>query len=200
MGNWELAIWPFKACGGKPAAVYRPLPNPYVDRWLRQQRKVLYPGGLFSKGGATPTVEGGQRTSRVITDYVRGGGWLAFVCDQVDRRGLVVPFFGHQAKVTPAPAMIARHVGAPVWIARCLRAGGETRFQIEIKELEVQRTPDKREDLRATMAAIFAQFETWIRENPEQWMWWNTRWVDIEDSSKRRKRREREGSQGGMVV
>ena len=180
LGNWELAIWPLNACGGNPAAVYRPLPNPYVDRLLREQRTVLYPGGLFGKGRPTPRAEGGQRTARIITDYVRGGGWLGFVCDQVDRRGLAVPFFGHWAKVTPVPAMIARHTGARVWIARCLRAGAESRFRIEIKELEVQRTADKGEDVRTTMAAIFAQFETWIRENPEQWMWWNTRWVDIE--------------------
>jgi KDO2-lipid IV(A) lauroyltransferase len=30
----------------------------------------------------------------------------------------------------------------------------------------------------ALTSAIFAVFEEWIREHPEQWMWWNTRWVD----------------------
>jgi|GEM_PF-180391 len=174
MGNWELAVWPFTMSGGNPAGVYRPLPNPYVDRLLYQQRSLLFRGGLFGKGKADQT---GHRTARLITDFVRKGGWLGFVCDQVDRRGLPVPFFGRYAKVTPVPAMIARHVGARVWLVRCLR-GAASSFTIEIKELKVPRTADRAADVRMAMAAIFRQFEKWIREQPEQWMWWNTRWVE----------------------
>ena len=29
--------------------------------------------------------------------------------------------------------------------------------------------------MRAATAAIFRQFEAWIREAPEQWLWFNTR-------------------------
>ncbi|HXF55907.1 MAG TPA: lysophospholipid acyltransferase family protein [Hyphomicrobiaceae bacterium] len=174
MGNWELAVWPFTVSGGNPAGVYRPLPNPYVDRLLYQQRSLLFRGGLFGKGKTDAT---GHRTARLITDFVRKGGWLGFVCDQVDRRGLPVPFFGGYAKVTPAPAMIARHVGAELWLVRCLR-GVASSFSVEIRELKVPRTADRAADVQTAMAAIFKQFEDWIRERPEQWMWWNTRWVE----------------------
>jgi lauroyl/myristoyl acyltransferase len=54
--------------------------------------------------------------------------------------------------------------------------GGKSRFRIELKEIEVKRTDNRDEDLLLLTTAIFAQFETWIREAPEQWMWWNTRW------------------------
>ena len=47
MGNWELGMWPIMLAGVKPAGVYRLVKNPYVDRYLRAQRKDLYPGGLF---------------------------------------------------------------------------------------------------------------------------------------------------------
>ena len=50
MGNWELAIWPLAKAGKKPAAVYRSVNNPYVDSYLRAQRRDLYPGGLFGRG------------------------------------------------------------------------------------------------------------------------------------------------------
>ena len=50
MGNWELAILPFTWAGANPAAVYRSVTNPYVDRYLRDQRKDLYPDGLFGRG------------------------------------------------------------------------------------------------------------------------------------------------------
>ncbi len=175
MGNWELAAYGCAACGGKPAGVYRQLENPYVDRTLRSHREHLYTGGLFTKGSVHDKGPGGQSTARRMTDFVRQGGNLAFVIDQVDRRGVAVPFFGGEAKFTPVPSMIARHVGARIWMARSLRIGKGTRFRVELKELEVKRTQNRREDVRAATAAIFRQFESWIREAPEQWLWFNTR-------------------------
>lgn len=175
MGNWELAAYGCSACGGKPAGVYRQLENPYVDGTLRRHRESLYLGGLFTKGSAHDKGPGGQRTARRMTDFVRQGGHLAFVIDQVDRRGIAVPFFGGEAKFTPVPVMIARHLGARIWVARALRLGKETRFLIELKELAVPRGADRKEDIRAATAAIFEQFEAWIREAPEQWLWFNTR-------------------------
>lgn len=175
MGNWELAAWGCATCGGTPAGVYRQLENPYVDRTLRSHRAHLYTGGMFTKGSVHDKGPGGQSTARRMTDLVRQGGNLAFVIDQVDRRGIAVPFFGGEAKFTPVPSMIARHVGARIWMARALRVGKGTKFRIELKELEVRRTKNRQEDIRAATAAIFRQFESWIREAPEQWLWFNTR-------------------------
>ena len=176
MGNWELAIWPLTMAGANPAAVYRTVKNPYVDKLLREQRKDLYPGGLFGKGIVEGSRAEGQKTARVIMDYVRRGGRLGMVCDLYDRQGLPVPFFGHDAKSFTIPAMIARRVGARIWMARCMRVGKQSRFRIELKELKVPRTAGKAEDIRQITAAMQAQFEEWIREAPEQWMWSNRRW------------------------
>lgn len=175
MGNWELAAYGCAASGMKPAGVYRQLENPYVDRTLRRHRLHLYTGGLFTKGSVHDKGPGGQRTARLMTDFVRKGGNLAFVVDQVDRRGIAIPFLGGEAKFTPVPAMIARHVDARIWMARSLRVGKATRFLIELKELKLRRTNNRKEDVREATAAIFRQFESWIREAPEQWLWFNTR-------------------------
>ena len=176
MGNWELAIWPLTMAGAKPAAVYRTVKNPYVDQLLRDQRKELYPGGLFGKGKVEGSRAEGQKTARLIMDYVRRGGRLGMVCDLFDQHGLPVPFFGHDARSFTIPGMIARRVGARIWMARCLRVGKRTQFTIELKELKVPRTKDKAEDIRQITAAMQAQYEAWIREAPEQWMWSNRRW------------------------
>ena len=74
------------------------------------------------------------------------------------------------------PAMIARRVGARIWMARCLRLGAESRFRIELKELKVPRTQNQADDVRWITAEMQKQFETWVRQNPEQWMWSNRRW------------------------
>lgn len=176
MGNWELAIWPLTLFGRRPAGVYRPLANPYVDRWLRAQRLRLYPGGLFGKGDLDEKA-GGQRTARLMIDHVRRGGCMGFVCDHNERRGIIVPFLGGRARFTHVPAMIARHVGARVWVGRCLRTTGEPRFSMHIEELELPHSNNRTADVESLTIAIFARFEAWIREHPDQWMWWNTRWL-----------------------
>jgi len=175
MGNWELAILPFTWAGGHPAAVYRSVNNPYVDRYLRDQRKDLYPGGLFGRGSVGEHGDD-QKTARAIMDFVRRGGRLGLVCDLYDRTGIPVPFFGKDAKTQAIAAMIARRVGARIWLSRCKRIGTESRFEIELKELRVPRTANQAEDIRWIMTHMQKQFEAWIREAPEQWMWSNRRW------------------------
>lgn len=176
MGNWELAIWPLVAAGANPAAIYRSVNNPYVDQYLRAQRKDLYPGGLFGRGKVEGDHGESQRTARIITDYVRRGGRLGLVCDLHDRTGIPVPFFGRPAKTQAIAAMIARRVGARIWIARCLRIGSESRFRVQLRELKVPRSANQSDDIRTIMTSMQIQFEEWIREAPEQWMWSNRRW------------------------
>src|SRR5258706_4636512 len=176
MGNWELAIWPLVVAGANPAAVYRSVNNPYVDYYLRWQRRELYPGGLFGRGKVEGDHDESRKTARLITDYVRRGGRLGLVCDLHDRMGLAVPFFGKPARTQAIAAMIARRVGARMWMARCLRVGNQSRFRIELKELKVPRSANPSDDIRQAMAAMQEQFEVWIREAPEQWMWSNRRW------------------------
>jgi KDO2-lipid IV(A) lauroyltransferase len=176
MGNWELAAWPMTVAGNNPAAVYRSVNNPYVDRYLRGLRRELYPGGLLGKGRINGSREEGQKTARLITDFVRRGGRLGLVCDLYDRTGIPVPFFGKPAPSVTIAGMIARRVGARIWLSRCLRVGRQSRFTIELKELKVPRTANPAEDVKWVTAAMQRQFEAWIREVPEQWMWSNRRW------------------------
>ncbi|MGQ0456341.1 MAG: lysophospholipid acyltransferase family protein [Hyphomicrobium sp.] len=176
MGNWELAIWPLTLCGAEPAAVYRSVNNPYVDEYIRDQRRDLYPGGLFGRGGVEGDHGEGQKTARAIMDYVRRGGRLGVVCDLYDRSGMPTPFFGKNALTVTIPAMIARRTGARIWMSRCTRVGTESNFEIELKELRVPRTANPTEDVKWATIEMTRQFEEWVRETPEQWMWSNRRW------------------------
>ena len=176
MGNWELAIWPLTIAGANPAAVYRTVKNPYVDAFLRRQRADLYPGGLLGKGKVDGGIQEGQKTARQIMDLVRRGGRLGLVCDLYDKYGMPVPFFGKLAPSVVIPAMIARRVGARIWLARCLRIGNQCRFTIVLKELKVPRTASQADDVKWITTEMQKEFEAWIKEAPEQWMWSNRRW------------------------
>ena len=174
-GNWELAMWPLAVAGMKPAAVYRLVKNPLVDKYLRNQRKDLYPGGLFAKGSGAG-VHASANTARQIGAYVRNGGRLGFLADRYDRTGIEVPFFGHNAKSPPFPAMLARRLGTRLWIGRCVRIGTNSQFRVEMHEVKVPRTEDSDADIKAIITDIQKTFEDWIREHPEQFMWSNRRW------------------------
>jgi KDO2-lipid IV(A) lauroyltransferase len=176
MGNWELAAWPFVVANANPGGVYRSVNNPYVDEYLRYQRRDLFPGGLFGRGKVEGDHGDNQRTARILTDFVRRGGRLGLVCDLFDRTGIPIPFFGKEARTQAIAAMIARRVGSRMWMSRCKRIGTESRFEVEIKELRVPRTANQSEDVRWIMTEMQKQFENWIREAPEQWMWSNRRW------------------------
>lgn len=182
-GNWELSAWPLVQLGLRPAGVYRPLANPLVNQWLVEMRSRVFPGGLLGKGDNDDDARSGQRTARLLIDVTRKGGCIGFVCDHVDRRGTPIPFMGRHARFTTVPAMIARHVGSRLWVGFCRRVGTQSRFRMELRELEVVRTGDKAADTLATTTAMFAVFEHWIRENPEQWMWWNTKWLPQESEA-----------------
>ncbi len=176
-GNWELTMSPLTAAGLNPGAVYRLVKNPYVDKYIRKIRTELYPGGLFAKGKARALgINAGQKTARKLINYIRKGGRLGVLCDLHDKQGLSVNFFGQNAKSTPMPAMMARKMGSRIWLMRCVRIGSKTQFRIELKELEIPHTADTKNDIFNITSNIQAQFEDWIRQYPEQWMWSNRRW------------------------
>jgi KDO2-lipid IV(A) lauroyltransferase len=98
------------------------------------------------------------------------------VCDLYDRTGIPIDFFGKPAKTQAIGAMIARRVGARIWLSRCKRIGTSSRFEIELRELRVPRTSNQSNDVHWVMEEMQRIFEEWIRETPEQWMWSNRRW------------------------
>ena len=55
------------------------------------------------------------------------------------------------------------------------------KVKVDGREIEVPRTGDRKSDALALTTTVFAIFEGWVREQPEQWMWWNTRWIEAAD-------------------
>ena len=146
-----------------------------MDGFLNRLRAPLYPAGLF----ATKSGDGFNTVMRIAA-FVRQGGMLGMLADLAEWKGVQVPFFGHMMWATTAPAWLARRAGASLWVGRVIRIGKQSRFKIAMKELKVPRTDRPDEDIKELTASIQRQFEAWIREHPEQWMWGNKRWKDHE--------------------
>lgn len=167
-GNWEIAALALGVVRPdiKVAGIYRHLNNPRVDAYVTQLRKRFYPGGLFVKSPSAP---------RYLIRHAKSGGAVAIMADLREFKGPAVPFFGQPAPSSPFPAMAALSLDAKLYAGRVLRLNG-VRFRIELVEIPVSRTGDKEADILATTAALHAEFERQIREEPAQWMWSHRRW------------------------
>ncbi len=166
LGNWEIVAAAGKRIGAPITGVYQRLSNPLVDAETQKLRAFLYEGGLLPK---TPV------TARTLLRRAQEGGYPAFLADLRDDRGPKVPFFGHPARSNSFPALLARTTGLPLFAGVAFRLPN-VRFVIRAAEVPVPRTNDRAADAIAATAALQAQFEAFIREAPEQWMWAHRRW------------------------
>jgi KDO2-lipid IV(A) lauroyltransferase len=166
-GNWELCVQPPVRYGQKVTGVYQALKNPITDEILRDMRRELYRGGLFSKG---------HQTARKLISTLRQGESVGIMADLREARGIKVPFFGLPAYATPIPASLARTCGVPIVVGRVVRTKG-VHFRIEGRCIDVPVTDDRKADIEAATTEIHRIFEEWIRENPEQWMWIHRKWA-----------------------
>ena len=166
LGNWELIAWAGKRLGVPITGVYQRISNPYVDAGTYKMRAFLYEGGLLPK---TPV------TARSLLKAAKNGGYPAFLADLRDDRGAPVAFFGHPARSNVFPALLARTTGLPLYAGAAYRLPN-VRFRIRARRVPIPETNDRDADALAATAALQAQFEAFIREAPEQWMWAHRKW------------------------
>ena len=166
LGNWELVAYASKRLGVPFTGVFQRISNPYVDAETHKMRAFLYEGGLLPK---TPV------TARKLLKAAKSGGYPAFLADLRDDRGPSVPFFGHPARSNVFPALLARTTGLPLYAGAAFRLP-DVHFRIRAVRIPIPETDDREADAVAATAALQAQFEAFIREAPEQWMWGHRKW------------------------
>ncbi|HZZ62933.1 MAG TPA: lauroyl acyltransferase [Roseiarcus sp.] len=166
LGNWELVAAASRRLGVPFTGVYQRLSNPLVDAETQKLRAFLYEGGLLPK---TPV------TARTLLRKGQEGGYPAFLADLRDDRGTKVPFFGHLARSNTFPALLARTTGLKLYAGAAFRETN-VRFVVRAKQVPIPHTDDRVADAIAATAALQKQFEAFIREAPEQWMWAHRKW------------------------
>lgn len=167
LANWEIMPVTARSYGLESALVYRPLNNPFADRWMTRQRTAF---------GAQEAIAKGPRGTRRIFSVLRKGGTILMLVDQRTSEGVPVPFFGRPAMTTPAPAALALKLGAALVPATNERLDG-ARFRMTVHpELVFRPCGDFDRDTVALTAEITAAMERFIRARPSQWLWVHNRW------------------------
>lgn len=166
-GNWEIATLAATQAGLKAAEIYRAPNNPIVDRLIYRARSVIG-SELIAKGVA------GRRAIAAL----QKGASLCLLVDQKMNTGVKVPFFGRDAMTEKVIARLAFRYNCPIIPARVERIKG-VKFRMTFDEpLQVTRTGDDEEDVKALMTQINQHVEGWVRARPDQWLWLHRRWMD----------------------
>lgn len=165
-GNFELLPMAASKFGLDLQSLFRAPNNKYAARKIADARKQVAPNLVAS----------GQGASFQLMSALERGVHVGVLVDQKFRRGIEVPFFGHDAPTNTLLAKLARRYDCPVHGARSIRLP-DGRFRLEVTdEIELPRTPEGDIDIRGTTERITRVVEDWVREYPEQWLWIHRRW------------------------
>ena len=179
--NWELMPFAATQYGVEGATVYRPVNNPFVDRWLVRQRQANGPREQIAKGA--------QGTRRIFT-FLRAGKPIFIVVDQKTNEGVAAPFFGRDAMTTPAPATLALKLDAIVMLISNERLGG-ARFRMTAHPMiEFVPSGDHARDVLALTTRINEAIEACVRYRPSQWLWIHRRWPKAGERPRSRRGKE----------
>lgn len=165
-GNWELGGAISSHNGFDCSVVMQKLKNPLVHDYMIRKRAETFSGGVFVKG---------DRAGMKALTSVHGGKAVAIMGDLRDVRGITVDFFGRPAPTNSFPARLARKKGAPL-IGLRIRRIRDIHFEVQAEIIPMPQTDDIEDDILKATIAEQAQFEAWIRQAPEQWMWAHRRW------------------------
>lgn len=166
MANWEITASVLLRVNVEAAGIYQAIHNPLVDAYVLKQRSVLYRGGLWSKE---------DNSVRKMMRYARKGGTACIMTDLPVFSGIEINFFGTPAPTSPFPAMMALQMNLPLFVVAIRRDKG-VRFTVHAEEIKAVRSDDREADIQAMTQVIHSKFESYIRDNPGQWMWGQRRW------------------------
>ncbi len=168
LGNWEIMTAAAIRHGLDMTIIVREPNNPFVRPLIERLRGVA--GGLRAAKGLPG--------AKAALDALRQGRVLGLLCDQKMNDGVAVPFFGIEAMTPAAPAQLALRFGCPLVPVRVERLG-PARFRLSsFAALELPDSGDRQSDTVQLMTAINEILESWIRDQPEQWLWLHRRWPE----------------------
>ena len=100
----------------------------------------------------------------------------SFLADLRDDNGPFVPFFGQPARSTVFPASPRPHDGYPALCGARIPPSGRAFPAFASCLSQCRKTNNSAADILVATQALQRQYEAFIREAPEQWMWAHRKW------------------------
>ena len=170
-GNWELMGGAFAMAGIPLVGVAMKQKDSAADQFINEYRTLI---------GMHITYKTGVREMFAM---LKKGWAIGLIMDQDTNRhdGIVLDFFGRPTNCTPGAASMARFQGVPIFTSFMHRDAGGNHTLVVDGPFYVEKTDDKREDIRRTTQKINDAIEGHVKKYPEEWFWLHDRWKSIRD-------------------
>ncbi|NLN59968.1 MAG: lysophospholipid acyltransferase family protein [Deltaproteobacteria bacterium] len=165
--NWELMAAAASALIAPGVMIYRPLDNPFLERFVKYVRT--------SRGNVLVSKK--KAMLQMFRCLAKNGVVGVLIDQNVSRReGVFADFFGRPACTTDGLAQMAIKSETPVMPAFIIRKP-DGRYRLIIgKEVEIIRTGNSEDDIRTNTQRFTSIIEGVIRQYPDQWLWLHQRW------------------------
>lgn len=168
MGNWEL---------GGLAVTMEKLPLFVVARRQKNELSNDYLLRIRRNAGFD-IVLNDDRLMRNIIRRLKRGDILAILPDVRARTpALKIDFLGGQANIGGGMGMFARQTNLPILPAYELRSGWTRHKWHLLEPVYPDPSLEKRADWQRMTQEIMTRFSELVRRHPEQYFWYNKRWV-----------------------
>jgi len=143
--------------------------NPLTDAYLNKKR---------SASGAPAVLNDAKVLKNIIRRLNRGEA-MAILPDisEKNRTVMQIQFLGGSANLNAGAAMFARKTNAPIYPACPICKDGKHHIIFADKPILADDSLSKEDDYRRTMQQMFDFFDAQIRKHPEQYFWYNKRWI-----------------------
>ena len=166
-GNWDLAGWACSRYEVSMFSVAGKQKNPYVNRWISRQRE-----------NGIKMLERGKGAMRQILRLLCQGHAFAILPDvRMPSPDLKLPFLGGTANLGRGMALFAVSANVPILPAVFTRRGWDRHEFVHYDPIFPDPAADRDADAKRLTEAVVAIVDKAIRANPEQWFWYNKRWV-----------------------
>lgn len=168
MGNWEIAGIAGDLMGLPLFVIVRKQKNPLIDAYINKMRRsfdleVLYRDAKGWKG---------------VVDRLKQGKVLAVLPDiGIRARGVNVNFLNGTATIAPGAAHFAILAECPIYPVVVRRTGWTKHDAVLLDPIVANPAADRKEEQQRIMQEIMSALSKEILKTPEQYFWYNKRWV-----------------------
>jgi len=168
VGNWELAGVAVPLFGVDVATIARRQKNPLTDAYLMRMReltglKVFYTESKAFSGFVRRLKEG--KVVGILPDL------------RAKARAVTVKFLGVETQVAAGMGLFAHEAGVPIMVGISIRDRWDHHKWMVLDPVRPDPSADRDADIQRMTQEVMDQVADVVRKHPEQYFWFNKRWV-----------------------